>query len=40
VKTARVSENTAVDVAGFAKGIYVVTGIVDGKAISQKIIKK
>ncbi len=40
LKTARVSENTAVDVAGFAKGIYVVTGIVDGKAISQKIIKK
>ncbi len=40
VKTASVSENTAVDVTGLPKGVYIVTGVVNGKNISQKIIKK
>lgn len=40
VKTASVNENTSLDVASLPKGIYVVTGAVNGKAVSQKIIKK
>ncbi|GEM_PF-1645565 len=40
VKTASVSENTAVDVTGLPKGVYIVTGVVNGKNISQRIIKK
>lgn len=40
VKTASVNENTALDVASLAKGMYIVTGTVNGQAVSQKIIKK
>ena len=40
VKTASVNENTSLDVATLAKGMYVVTANVNGKAVSQKIIKK
>ncbi len=40
VKTAAVSENTSLDVAALPKGIYIVKGMVDGKAVSQKIMKK
>ena len=40
VKTAAVNENTSLDVASLAKGMYVVTANVNGKAVSQKIIKK
>lgn len=40
VKTASVNENTSLDVASLAKGMYIVTGTVNGQAVSQKIIKK
>lgn len=40
VKTASVNENTSLEVASLAKGMYVVTATVNGKAVSQKIIKK
>ena len=40
VKTASVNENTSLDVATLAKGMYVVTATVNGKAVSQKIMKK
>lgn len=40
VKTASVNENTALNVASLPKGTYVVTGVVNGKATSQKVIKK
>ncbi len=40
VKTAEVSENSKLDVSGLVKGTYVVTGVVNGQAVSQKIIKK
>ena len=40
VKTASVNENTSLDVATLAKGMYVVTATLNGKAVSQKIIKK
>ena len=40
VKSASVNENTALDVTSLAKGMYIVTGTVNGKAVSQKIIKK
>jgi hypothetical protein len=40
VKTAEVSENSRIDVSAFSKGIYVVTGVVNGQTVSQKIIKK
>lgn len=40
VKTASVKENTSLDVTSLAKGMYVVTGTVNGKSVSQKIIKK
>ncbi|WP_051230803.1 T9SS type A sorting domain-containing protein [Epilithonimonas caeni] len=40
VKTAEVSENTRLDVSALAKGTYVVTGLVNGQTVSQKIIKK
>ncbi|QOW08958.1 T9SS type A sorting domain-containing protein [Kaistella flava (ex Peng et al. 2021)] len=40
VKTASVNENTSLDVATLAKGMYVVTAIVNGKAVTEKIIKK
>ncbi len=40
VKSASVNENTTLDVASLAKGMYIVTGTVNGQAVSQKIIKK
>ena len=40
VKTASVNENSTLDVASLAKGMYIVTGTVNGQAVSQKIIKK
>ncbi|WP_312322069.1 T9SS type A sorting domain-containing protein [Soonwooa sp.] len=40
VKTAEVKDNSRLDVSNLAKGTYVVTAIVNGKAVSQKVIKK
>ncbi len=40
VKTAEVAENARLDVSALPKGNYVVTGLVNGQAVSQKIIKK
>lgn len=40
VKTADVSENSRLNVSELSKGVYVVTAIVNGKSVSQKIIKK
>lgn len=40
VKTASVNENTSLEVSSLPKGVYIVTGNVAGKAVSQKIIKK
>ncbi|MCG2792178.1 MAG: T9SS type A sorting domain-containing protein [Weeksellaceae bacterium] len=40
VKTAEVSENSRLDVSALPKGNYIVTGLVKGQAVSQKIIKK
>lgn len=40
VKTAEVSENSRLDVSALPKGTYIVTGLLNGQAISQKIIKK
>ncbi|MCD9854923.1 T9SS type A sorting domain-containing protein [Epilithonimonas sp. JDS] len=40
VKTAEVSDNSRVDVSALPKGTYVVTGLVNGQTVSQKIIKK
>ena len=40
VKSASVNENTALDVTSLAKGMYIVSGTVNGQAVSQKIIKK
>jgi len=40
VKTAEVTENSKLDVSALPKGTYVVTGLVNGQSVSQKIIKK
>ncbi|MGV4414218.1 T9SS type A sorting domain-containing protein [Chryseobacterium sp. T1] len=40
VKTADVLENGSLNVSQLAKGIYIVTATVNGKTISQKIVKK
>lgn len=40
VRTASVNENSSVDVSTLTKGTYFVTGNVNGKTVSQKIIKK
>ncbi len=40
VKSASVKENQSLNVSELPKGVYIVTGVVDGKAVSQKIIKK
>ena len=40
VKTAEVAENSRLDVSALPKGNYVVTGLVNGQAVSQKVIKK
>lgn len=40
VKTAEVAENGRLDVSALPKGTYVVTGLVNGQAVSQKVVKK
>lgn len=40
VKTAEVAENSRLDVSALPKGTYVVTGLVNGQAVSQKVVKK
>lgn len=40
VKTAEVAESSRLDVSALPKGTYVVTGLVNGQAVSQKVIKK
>lgn len=40
VKTANVVENTSLDVSSLTKGMYIVSGEVNGERVSQKIIKK
>lgn len=40
VKTAEVTENSKLDVSALPKGTYVVTGLVNGQTVSQKVIKK
>lgn len=40
VKAASVNENTTLDVSALTKGTYIVTGVVNGKAVSEKVIKK
>lgn len=40
VKSAEVAENSRLDVSALPKGTYVVTGLVNGQAVSQKVIKK
>ncbi|UQB70381.1 T9SS type A sorting domain-containing protein [Epilithonimonas zeae] len=40
VKTAEVNENSRLDISVLPKGIYVVTGLVEGQVVSQKVIKK
>ncbi len=40
VKSTSVNENTSLDVTSLPKGMYIVTGTVNGQAVSQKIIKK
>ncbi|WP_048506092.1 T9SS type A sorting domain-containing protein [Chryseobacterium angstadtii] len=40
VKTASVKENGVLNVADLQKGIYIVTGNINGKAVSEKIIKR
>lgn len=39
VKTVDVTENKSLNVADLQNGIYIVTGLVEGKNVSQKIIK-
>ena len=40
VKSATVAEGTTMNVSSLTPGMYIVTGSVNGKAVSQKIIKK
>ena len=40
VKSASVKDGSSVDVSSLAKGLYIVTGEVDGQKVSQKVIKK
>ena len=40
VKSASVDKNTTLNVSSLPKGIYVVTGEVNGQSVSQKVIKK
>lgn len=40
VKTASVSENKNLDATDLEPGMYIVTGTVNGEAVSQKILKK
>lgn len=40
VKKASVSENHSLDMSGLSKGMYIVTGLVNGQKVSEKVIKK
>ena len=40
VKSASVEKNTSLNVSSLPKGIYVVTGEVNGQSVSQKIVKE
>ncbi|MDQ0477371.1 MULTISPECIES: T9SS type A sorting domain-containing protein [Chryseobacterium] len=40
VKTANATENSRLNISELPKGMYIVSGTVNGKAVSQKIIKK
>lgn len=40
VKSAKVDANTELNVSSLAKGVYIVSGLVNGTAVSQKFIKK
>ncbi len=40
VKEVKATEGSSVNVSSLAKGMYIVTGTVNGEAVSQKIIKK
>ncbi len=40
VKTASVSENQSLNVSDLQQGTYIVTGTVNGKNVSEKVIKK
>lgn len=40
VKSASVKENTSLNVSALPKGMYIVSGTLNGEAVSQKIIKK
>ena len=40
VKSASVEKNGSLNVSSLAKGVYVVTGEVNGKTVSQKVIKE
>ncbi len=40
VKTAKVTEGSTLNVSSLAKGVYIVTGSVNGHAVSQKVVKK
>lgn len=39
VKTAKVTEGSTLNVSSLAKGMYIVTGTVNGEKVSQKVIK-
>lgn len=39
IKSAKVDNGSSLDVSNLAKGIYIVTAVVEGKKVSQKIIK-
>ena len=40
LKTAEVTENSKLDVSALPKGTYIISGVVNGQSVSQKIIKK
>lgn len=40
VKSASVSENKSLDLSGLSNGTYIVTGMINGEKVSEKIIKK
>ena len=40
VKSLKVTEGATVNVSSLAKGVYFVTGVVNGEKVSQKIIKQ
>jgi hypothetical protein len=40
VKTASVSDSKSLNISALPKGMYIITGVVDGKNVSEKIIKK